>query len=383
MSPAESSAAMPWLSILMPCHNPGPFLAEALQSLAAQNAGLQGVELCCVDDGSTDGSTQLLQEWAANGLPGQYGGLARVRVLRHDTARGVSAARNALLQMARGRWLWFLDADDRLKPDALGAVATEIQTHRDLQLLLVDHSVLRARPRWRHRLRGEGHRRTHRWPPGSAPAAAEGLPSVLQAAQWHPWGRVVLRSSWPHTLRFPEGRVFEDLSVIPRLTVALWSAPGAVRGLSRPLVEYRSNPQSILGRIGPAQLHDWAAALVDLAAERAADVTPDVGAPALPGSPPGALPARPGALPPALALLWRRHLVQQWLRLRRLAARLSIPETAVALWAAELAHADPLLAPQVARWHAQRLLLPRWWGRWPALQELQRLLQQAQGRERS
>ena len=93
------------MSIIVPCHNGARFLAEALDSALAQTH--PAVEVIVVDDGSIDDTPSVL---------GRYAG--RVRVLRQRN-RGPSAARNAALDVARGDYVAFLDADDRFPPDKL------------------------------------------------------------------------------------------------------------------------------------------------------------------------------------------------------------------------------------------------------------------------
>lgn len=102
------------ISVVMPCYNAVRYLEEALASVEAQ-ALPDGVamEILVVDDGSTDGSGALLDALAA--------GDRRVRVI-HQANAGVSAARNAGLNAARGELISFVDADDLLLPGALATL---------------------------------------------------------------------------------------------------------------------------------------------------------------------------------------------------------------------------------------------------------------------
>lgn len=96
----------------MPVYDVAPYLRACLDSVVAAAERVEGrasVEIVCVDDGSTDGSGEILESWAApfgSGHPG-----ISVRVIRQTNA-GVSAARNAALDIAAGDWICFVDADD-------------------------------------------------------------------------------------------------------------------------------------------------------------------------------------------------------------------------------------------------------------------------------
>ncbi|MHB1213694.1 MAG: glycosyltransferase [Thiobacillus sp.] len=97
------------ISVVMPCHNAAPYVAEAIESVLGQS--YPQVELIVVDDGSTDGSTEILQRLAAD----HPGGITLV----YQDRSGPYAARNAALAHANGNYIAFLDADDTWHPDAL------------------------------------------------------------------------------------------------------------------------------------------------------------------------------------------------------------------------------------------------------------------------
>lgn len=103
----NTAAAPIDISVIVPVYNAVLHLRELLESLAAQT--LRSLEIVVVDDGSTDGSAELIRDFAGTD--------ARVRVITRVNG-GVSAARNTGLQAARGRWLAFADADDWVAPDA-------------------------------------------------------------------------------------------------------------------------------------------------------------------------------------------------------------------------------------------------------------------------
>ncbi|MEJ7872813.1 MAG: glycosyltransferase, partial [Rubrobacteraceae bacterium] len=92
------------VSVVIPCYNQARFLGEAIESVLAQSYPL--FEIVVVDDGSTDDTS---------GVAARYPGVRCVR----QRNQGLAAARNAGLRESKGGYLVFLDADDRLLPDAL------------------------------------------------------------------------------------------------------------------------------------------------------------------------------------------------------------------------------------------------------------------------
>jgi glycosyltransferase involved in cell wall biosynthesis len=96
----------PQVTVVIAAYNAERFIRETLESVLGQR--LQDLEVIVVDDGSTDGTQQVLGSFSDR----------RLTVLRQDNS-GVSVARNAGLALARAPYIFFLDADDLLTPDAL------------------------------------------------------------------------------------------------------------------------------------------------------------------------------------------------------------------------------------------------------------------------
>lgn len=96
----------PLVSVIIPVYNAAPWLSDCIESAMQSLKGISS-EIICVDDGSTDGSPEILSAFNS-----AYDG---IRVIRQDNA-GRSAARNVGIEAARGKWLAFSDADDRLEP---------------------------------------------------------------------------------------------------------------------------------------------------------------------------------------------------------------------------------------------------------------------------
>ncbi len=95
----------PLVSVVIPSYNYGQFLRRAVDSVAAQTYA--PVEVIVVDNGSTDATNEVLAGYGS-----------AVTVLRQPI-RGPSATRNMGIRAAKGRYIAFLDADDRWRPDKL------------------------------------------------------------------------------------------------------------------------------------------------------------------------------------------------------------------------------------------------------------------------
>ncbi len=91
----------PEISVIVPVYNVEKYLARCVDSLLAQT--FQNLEILLVDDGATDGSAAMCDAYAAQD--------ARVRVI-HKENGGLSDARNAGIEAARGKYLCFIDSDD-------------------------------------------------------------------------------------------------------------------------------------------------------------------------------------------------------------------------------------------------------------------------------
>jgi glycosyltransferase involved in cell wall biosynthesis len=109
----------PLVSIIVPTFNRPAMLARALKSVARQT--MNDLEVIVVNDGGTDPGPTL------NGLRDSIGGGERLSIVHHDRNRGLAAARNTGLRMARGRYVGFLDDDDRLLPNHLTALLPQLR----------------------------------------------------------------------------------------------------------------------------------------------------------------------------------------------------------------------------------------------------------------
>lgn len=105
-------------SVLMAVYNTGPYVGKAIESVLQQT--FRDFELIIVDDGSTDNSPEIIDNYASQDT--------RI-VAVHQENRWIFPAYNRAVQMARGRYITFCNSDDILVPDALEVMARYIQVH--------------------------------------------------------------------------------------------------------------------------------------------------------------------------------------------------------------------------------------------------------------
>lgn len=113
------------LTVIIPCFNSASFIESTLVSVFSQ--GLVDFEVVAVDDGSTDSTLDIVADFGS------------VRIVRQKHG-GACRARNKGIEVARGKWIKFLDSDDLLCPGALAqqvefaeAQARDVITHWDLE----------------------------------------------------------------------------------------------------------------------------------------------------------------------------------------------------------------------------------------------------------
>ncbi|MFG2066600.1 glycosyltransferase [Micromonospora tulbaghiae] len=107
-----AGTSRPDVSVVVPVYNTLRYLRSCLESVLRQTIGPDRMEIVAVDDGSTDGSGRLLDRYAAK-HPGT------VRVVHQANSGGPAAPCNRGLDLATGRYVFFLGSDDRLGPEAL------------------------------------------------------------------------------------------------------------------------------------------------------------------------------------------------------------------------------------------------------------------------
>ena len=184
------------LSIIVPVYKVENYLQKCIDSILAQT--FTDFELILVDDGSPDGCSALCDAAAAKD--------ARVRVI-HQKNGGLSAARNAGLDVARGAWIGFVDSDDYIAPEMYEKMYRAVQS-TGADLALCDYAKVDEA--------GVPCVQTHVAVPQKSLTGRE----LLQKAYWTTvqiaWNKLYRRTIFAQ-LRYPVGKLNEDFFVIPEI----------------------------------------------------------------------------------------------------------------------------------------------------------------------
>lgn len=105
---AGSTGASPLVSVIIPAYNAEDLIGETLETVVLQS--YENLEILVVDDGSTDGTVAVVEDWCVRDR--------RIRLIRQGN-QGVCGARNAGIEAASGDYLAFLDADDLWHPEKI------------------------------------------------------------------------------------------------------------------------------------------------------------------------------------------------------------------------------------------------------------------------
>lgn len=121
------------LSIVIPVYNVEKYLSKCLDSILVGNAFTR--QVICVNDGSTDGSAAILEEYAKK--------YSNLEIITQPNA-GLSAARNAGVKAAKGDYVVFLDSDDYWQPDVINGLMDQVE-REELDVLRFDYQNVNER----------------------------------------------------------------------------------------------------------------------------------------------------------------------------------------------------------------------------------------------
>lgn len=188
----------PLVSIIVPIYNGQDYLDACLRSLVSQS--YKNIEIITVNDGSTDGTAQILSDFAKQDN--------RVKVF--TTANGgVSAARNTGMQKARGIYIMFCDSDDLIAPDCVRMLLSGAQGHKaDISCCRITNSLKRL------------HSGTSKMQIKSGEKVAEELLYQSGRITLSPCGAIFDKKLFEKVGEFNPNIRYEDLELIPQIYAA-------------------------------------------------------------------------------------------------------------------------------------------------------------------
>lgn len=226
---------MPRISVIVPVYNVEPYIHQSVDSILAQT--FTDFELILVDDGSPDNCPSICDEYVKKDN--------RVHVI-HQENSGLSAARNAGLEIAKGDYVSFVDSDDMIHPQFLALLVDAIQSKEykivACQLTCFDNG-LEFEPIDKC--------------PIACMSSEEACERLYDIDTYEgisfitAWGKLYSRDLFDH-IRFPVGRLNEDQFVTYKLIYAMEEI-GLVKA---PLYGYRINPTGIMHSTFTIQRYD-------------------------------------------------------------------------------------------------------------------------------
>lgn len=209
------------ISVIMPVYNAADYLRECLDSVLGQTE--RDLEVICINDGSTDGSKSLLEEYATKD--------PRVRIIDQDN-HGAGYSRNQGLKFAQGQYVAFMDPDD-LYPDD--------RVLEDLLAKMKEHKV-RACGGCMVQFFADGHRLEHYSGDNAGYEFLEEAVIDYKDYQFeYGYTRFLYERSLIGEIKFPEYLRFQD----PPFFVRVLAAAGRFCALPRVTYLYRNTPKTI------------------------------------------------------------------------------------------------------------------------------------------
>jgi hypothetical protein len=244
MNVSAQRQSNPVVSVVVPAHDAQAFIARCLDSIAWQMG--PGWELVVIDDGSRDATCELAEQARE-----RHHGHA-IRVVRQPN-QGIAGARNRGLLEAQGDYIAFVDADDMVLPGALAALGDVIAHHRP-DVIACDFATWHPRKPHKNRHVALGHARG---------VVLDDTDQILRTffvdRHMYVWAHVMRRDVYARLPQpvFPQGRVFEDVSVLP----CLLAQCASLYRLACPAIAYRQHPASLKRAVSAKWCMDFAAAL--------------------------------------------------------------------------------------------------------------------------
>ncbi|MBW3087484.1 glycosyltransferase [Bifidobacterium sp. 82T24] len=226
MTGGQAPAPEPLISVIVPVYKVEQYLADCVISIVNQTH--RNLEIILVDDGSPDRCPELCEQWAEHD--------SRIRVV-HKTNGGLSSARNAGLDVAKGDYIAFVDSDDVIEPDMIATLHEWIRSHDGVDVAMCGTVKVFDDG-------SEDH--IDATLPDKTFTRADALRSFLyhhERMASAVWNKLFVARFFrgPEAIRFPEGLNSEDYFVLSRV----YNTMSGLYFSARPLYRYRIRENSI------------------------------------------------------------------------------------------------------------------------------------------
>lgn len=212
---------MPTISVIVPVYKVEPYLRKCVDSILGQT--FRDFELILVDDGSPDGCPEICDKYAEKD--------SRVKVI-HKENGGLSSARNAGLDVAKGEYIAFVDSDDWINPEMLEIMQNRMQQHHADVAICGVESVYEDDGKIVHH------------PLTDAVLSRDDMVDKLATQAWYyiiACNKLYCKKIFEE-LRYPEGYIHEDAAIIHRI-IGLCKC---VVTVEQPFYNYRQTGNSIM-----------------------------------------------------------------------------------------------------------------------------------------
>lgn len=183
------------ISIIVPVYRVENTIDRCINSILHQD--YDDMEIIIVDDGSPDNCPEICDKWALNDN--------RITVI-HKENGGLSDARNAGINIATGEYITFIDSDDYIEPGTLNKIMCLIKKHPEYDILEYSFNIIGEKEKGKLSLNDRVFYNTREyWTEGEAYNHS------------YAWNKIYKRELFA-TTRFPVGKIFEDMWIMPLLT---------------------------------------------------------------------------------------------------------------------------------------------------------------------
>lgn len=217
------------VSVIIPIYNVEKYLARCLESLVGQDF-TKPFEIILVNDGSPDGSAKIAEDYAQR--------FDCIKLYTQEN-RGVSAARNNGISHANGRYITFADSDDFVEPDYISTLY-DLMEKSGADISYCGFYTVKEGSDKRH-----SYFLSHK---SGIFTSAQMLKSLFHdiTVRSFSWGKMYRREIFTErNIKFPEGRHFEDVYIMPRIFLQAES----IAVTKRPLYNYLLRKSGITGNI--------------------------------------------------------------------------------------------------------------------------------------